>query len=637
MKRLWIGLGVAIAMTFAGNAWAQVPPDVPPGHWAYDAIEELFDLGVLKGYPDGTFKGKVPLTRYEFAIAIRDALAAVRQEIEELRAQISGRQQPGPQGGGTQGEVFTQEEKEKLGKIPADTAERLQKAEEALARINRLATEFQDELASLGVDVESAKRDLTNLRRRVEAIEEELKRLRITGDVTFVVFATNGLDARQARDLNNRLTTTGGILSDVHVLHELGLNIAGRLGEAASGEVSLVVGNWLPFLGSASQFVSRNNFTVRPVLENTDIVLYKATVNAPISLFGNEVNLTIGRFENRIHPLTLWRADVDAYTTIDRYDNGYFSMDGAKATIGFGAFQLGLFAAKNGTVITNNNTQFMEVKGAARGLSIPSQRPTDQVLGGRLSFDQSAGVTLEANLGEQIGLSAEYVSLKATAPGPNRVDVFGGHLKANLIDRLTITADYAQSNLLRDNTSVVNKENWALLVGLGYNFSEDLSLKVGYREVRPQFAPPGYWGRIGRWYNPTDIRGVDVGLAWNLGAFSIDALGGFYQGTNRQGVSYFGNNEVTHLVAGVKWNLSEQIRLNVSYEGVLWNLKTAGGRKPTENYITLGADYNLGENALLRVLYQVIDYNAKGVSSWRVGTDDKSRGGVGVAQLSVKF
>jgi predicted porin len=641
MKRLWIGLGVAIAMTFAGNAWAQVPPDVPPGHWAYDAIEELFDLGVLKGYPDGTFKGKVPLTRYEFAIAIRDALAAVRQEIEELRAQIPGGQQPGPQGGGTQGEVFTREEKEKLGKIPADTAERLQKAEEALARINRLATEFQDELASLGVDVESAKRDLTNLRRRVEAIEEELKRLRITGDVTFVVFATNGLDARQAADLNNRLTARGRILSDVHVLHELGLNIAGRLGEAASGEVSLVVGNWLPFLGSASQFVSRNNFTVRPVLENTDIVLYKATVNAPISLFGNEVNLTIGRFENRIHPLTLWRADVDAYTTIDRYDNGYFSMDGAKATIGFGAFQLGLFAAKNGTVRTNNNTPFMEVKGAfdARQLSIRDERPTDQVLRGRLSFDQSAGVTLEANLGEQIGLSAEYVSLKATAsdPNPNRVDVFGGHLKANLIDRLTITADYAQSNLLQDNTSVVNKENWALLVGLGYNFTEDLSLKVGYREVRPQFAPPGYWGRIGRWYNPTDIRGVDVGLAWNLGAFSIDALGGFYQGTNRQGVSYFGNNEVTHLVAGVKWNLSEQIRLNVAYEGVLWNIKGAEGGKPTENYITLGADYNLGDNALLRVLYQVIDYNAKGVAGWQQGLGDKQRGGVGVAQLSVKF
>jgi len=638
MKRLLIGLGVAIAMTFAGNAWAQVPPDVPPGHWAYDAIEELMRDGIIKGYPDGTFKGKAPLTRYEFAIAIRDALAAIRQQIDEVRAQTPKGQptQPSQPTTPTQPQPgITAEERAKLQGIPADTAQRLQKLEEAMARINRLATEFQDELASLGVDVESAKRDLANLRKRVEAIEEEMKRFRLSGDVTFVVFATNGLDARQAADLNNRLTTTGRIPSDVHVLHELGLNIAGRLGEAASGEVSLVVGNWLPFLGSASQFVSEKNFTVRPVRENTDIVLYKATVNAPISLFGNEVNLTIGRFENRIHPLTLWRADVDAYTTIDRYDNGYYSMDGAKATIGFGAFQLGLFAAKNATVKTNNDTNFMAVRGG-----IPARRdphPNVETLTGSVAFDQSAGVTLEANLGEQIGLSAEYVSLKATAQGTNRVDVFGGHLKANLIERLTITADYAQSNLLRDNTSVVNKENWALLVGLGYNFSEDLSLKVGYREVRPRFAPPGYWGRIGRWYNPTDIRGVDVGLAWNLGAFSIDALGGFYQGTNRQGVSYFVNNEVTHLVAGVKWNLSEQIRLNVAYEGVLWNIKGARGGKPTENYITLGADYNLGENALLRVLYQVIDYNAKSVNGWRVDNDDKSRGGVGVAQLSVKF
>ncbi|MCS7309485.1 MAG: S-layer homology domain-containing protein, partial [Armatimonadetes bacterium] len=152
MKRLLLGLGVAIAMTLAGNAWAQVPPDVPPGHWAYDAIEELVAEGIIKGYPDGTFKGRAPLTRYEFAIAIRDALAAIQQRIDEVRAQIPRDQRPGepPR---QQGEVFTREEKEKLGRIPADTAERLQRLEEAINRINRLATEFQDELASLGVDV----------------------------------------------------------------------------------------------------------------------------------------------------------------------------------------------------------------------------------------------------------------------------------------------------------------------------------------------------------------------------------------------------------------------------------------------------------------------------------------------------
>jgi hypothetical protein len=103
-----------------------------------------------------------------------------------------------------------------------------------------------------------------------------------------------------------------------------------------------VVGNWLPLprLGIAVRL------NARPAATNTDIVLWKAAVNAPISLFGTEVNLTIGRFENRINPLTLWRPDVDVYTTIDRYDNGYYSMDGAKATIGIGSVQLGLFAAQ---------------------------------------------------------------------------------------------------------------------------------------------------------------------------------------------------------------------------------------------------------------------------------------------------
>jgi opacity protein-like surface antigen len=642
MKRLLIGLGVAIAITFAGNVWAQVPPDVPPGHWAYDAIEELFDLGVLKGYPDGTFKGKVPLTRYEFAVAIRDALAAIRQQIDEVRAQIPTGQAPGPTPPTppAPGEVFTREEKEKLGRIPADTAERLQRLEEAIARINRLATEFQDELASLGVDVESAKRDLANLRRRVEAIEEELKRVRIAGDVTFVVRGTNSIDNRRAIDLNAQQTAVGGLLGNINVLHELGLNISSKLGETASADLSLVVGNWLPFLGSASQFVGR------PAATNTDIVLWKAAVNAPINLFGTEIGLTIGRFENRINPLTLWRPDVDVYTTIDRYDNGYYSMDGAKATIGIGSVQLGLFAARNNTVNTNNGGNFMAVHGGVGNLpNIAAIHPSTAAVAGIGAFDSSAGATVDINLGERVSLSGEFVTLKraTTNVAPfgnvNRLNVFGGHLKLNLIDRLTITADYAQSDLLLQESNVNNKDNWALLVGVGYNFGENLSLSAGYREVRPYFATPGYWGRIGYWHNPTDIKGVDVALAWKLGSISIDARGGLYKGSNRPASFVGKDDEITHIAAGVLWNFSENLNLNVSYEGVLWNLKTSSqGRKPTENYVTLGVDYKLSDNALLKLLYQVIDFNAKGVTNWQVlQGDDKARAGVAVAQFSVKF
>jgi opacity protein-like surface antigen len=641
MKRLLIGLGVAIAMTFAGSAWAQVPPDVPPGHWAYDAIEELVDLGVLKGYPDGTFKGKAPLTRYEFAIAIRDALAAIRQQIDEVRAQIP--QQPTQPSQPTPPQPqpdITPEERAKLQRIPADTAERLQRLEEAIARINRLATEFQDELASLGVDVESAKRDLANLRKRVEAIEEEMKRFRLSGDVTFVVRGTNSIDNRRAIDLNAQQTAVGGLLGNINVLHELGLNISSKLGETASADVSLVVGNWLPYLGSASQFGAR------PAATNTDIVLWKAAVNAPISLFGTEIGLTIGRFENRTHPLTLWRPDVDVYTTIDRYDNGYYSMDGAKATIGIGSVQLGLFAARNNTVNTNNGGNFMAVHGGIGGsANIAAAHPSTAVVAGIGAFDSSAGATVEVNFGDRVSLSGEVITAKrattnvAGVGNVNRLNVYGGHLKANLIDRLTITADYAQTDLLLQESNVNNKDNWALLVGVGYTVSENLSLSAGYREVRPYFAAPGYWGRIGYWHNPTDIKGADVALAWKLGAFAIDAKGGIYKGSNRPASFVGKDDEITHIAAGVLWNASEKLNLNVSYEGVLWNLKTsAAGAKPTENYVTLGVDYKVSDNALLKLLYQVVDFNAKGVNAWRVNPgDDKARAGVAVAQFSVKF
>ncbi|MGQ9790048.1 MAG: S-layer homology domain-containing protein [Armatimonadota bacterium] len=637
MKRLLIGLGVAIAMTFAGNAWAQVPPDVPPGHWAYDAIEELVNLGALKGYPDGTFKGKAPMTRYEFAIAIRDALAAVREQIEEVRRQIPRvtPTPPAPQPEPQRGEVYTAEEKAKLGKIPADTADRLQKLEDAMAQIRRLATEFQDEVASLGVDVESAKRDLASLRRRIEAIEEELKRVRITGDVTFVVRGTNSIDNKTAVDLNAQSTAPGGLLGNLDVLHELGLNISSKLGETASADVSLVVGNWLPYLGSASQFVAR------PAATNTDIVLWKAAVNAPISILGTEVDLTIGRFENRISPLTLWRPDVDVYTTIDRYDSGYYSMDGAKASIGFGSVQIGLFAARNSSVNSNNGGNFMSLNGGiGTTANIASVHPATGTVAGIGAFDNSAGATVEVSLGEKVSLSGEFVTAKRgtinVAPfgNANRLNVYGGHLKANLIDRLAITADYAQSDLLLQASNVNNKDNWALLVGLGYTFSDNLLLKAGYREVRPYFAAPGYWGRIGYWHNPTDIKGVDVAVAWKLGSLAVDAKGGFYKGSNRPASFVGQNDEITHIAAGVAWNASEKLDLSVSYEGVLWNLKTSGGgAKPVENYVTLGLDYKVGDNALLKLLYQVEDFNGKGV--WWGG--GKAKAGVAVAQFGVKF
>ena len=49
-------------------------PDVPRNHWAYQYISQLAGNGILVGYPDGTFKGDVKMTRYEFATMLYRAL-----------------------------------------------------------------------------------------------------------------------------------------------------------------------------------------------------------------------------------------------------------------------------------------------------------------------------------------------------------------------------------------------------------------------------------------------------------------------------------------------------------------------------------------------------------------------------------
>ena len=52
----------------------QLFPDVPQNHWAYAYVAQLAGNGIIKGYPDGTFGGSRPMTRYEFAAMLYRAM-----------------------------------------------------------------------------------------------------------------------------------------------------------------------------------------------------------------------------------------------------------------------------------------------------------------------------------------------------------------------------------------------------------------------------------------------------------------------------------------------------------------------------------------------------------------------------------
>lgn len=59
--------------------------DVSPTDWAYQAVKALVEkYGVISGYADGTFRGDRPLTRYEFAAAVRQVISQVEQQLNQV-------------------------------------------------------------------------------------------------------------------------------------------------------------------------------------------------------------------------------------------------------------------------------------------------------------------------------------------------------------------------------------------------------------------------------------------------------------------------------------------------------------------------------------------------------------------------
>lgn len=86
MKKIMV-LAAAAALTAGVSALAANPfSDVSTDDWAYQAVSDLSDQGVVEGYPDGTFKGERNITRYELAQIIARLMAKEDQLNAEQRA-----------------------------------------------------------------------------------------------------------------------------------------------------------------------------------------------------------------------------------------------------------------------------------------------------------------------------------------------------------------------------------------------------------------------------------------------------------------------------------------------------------------------------------------------------------------------
>ena len=89
-KTLTAALTTALVVGAASTTFAAANPfsDVPADHWAYDAVAQLADDGIIEGYGDGTYRGQNEITRYEMAQMVAKAMAKEDQANAQQKAMI---------------------------------------------------------------------------------------------------------------------------------------------------------------------------------------------------------------------------------------------------------------------------------------------------------------------------------------------------------------------------------------------------------------------------------------------------------------------------------------------------------------------------------------------------------------------
>ena len=203
MKKI-LALAAVAALTAGVSAYAANPfSDVTADDWAYQAVSDLSAQGVVEGYPDGTFKGERNMTRYELA----QIVARLMAKEDQLNA-------------------------------------------EQQATLDKLAGEYADELANLGVRVSNLEKKVGNIswngdaRMRYTASSSDKKadaydgriRLNVKGQVNEATYVqgqmVTNMNFKGANDDNGKATKANGdtFMSQVYVNHNFGKNVAVRLG-----------------------------------------------------------------------------------------------------------------------------------------------------------------------------------------------------------------------------------------------------------------------------------------------------------------------------------------------------------------------------------------------------------------------
>lgn len=182
-------------------------PDTPQNHWAYSAVQDLANKGLVKGYPNGKFLGNRSMSRYEFATVIDRLL----QTIDDLK-----QQEPAPPAGAPQ---VTQDD---------------------LNTIQVLVDTFKDQLTAIQTDISKSEDEIESLRQDVLDTKAAARKAQDTANNSY------GFGA-------NRKFTISGYIQARYIDAENGTNARFPNSPAASS----------PYNGNYMQNGARQTFAIR--------------------------------------------------------------------------------------------------------------------------------------------------------------------------------------------------------------------------------------------------------------------------------------------------------------------------------------------------------------------------------------
>lgn len=644
-------LGAAlVAPALAQDAF----PDTPENHWAYAALENLKREGILVGYPDGLYRGGRPASRYEMAVAIYQAYRRLKglydgldEQIRALNEKIEG---TGDMGG-------LKELRDQLAALQNDVAA-MKSWGDDIENLKKLTNEFSKELDSLSVDVEAIKKDLSDLGDRVSRLEKVKPAVEIHGDANIVALAGHGKDRGVNSEFgitpDGRLTGVGrgsyagqavGFTRDLSVLHEVAFRVNGTNDEGPKWHVTVVTGNVLSPSSNFGAFPSgplgsqgsSGMFGTGFLEGDNDIYIQDAVVSFDTSIGGFGFGAAIGRQGYQISKYIMQRQDWNpGYWNNARWDDGNWYFDGGLLTFDFGGVKLNAFGGRESMLLSTNSTVINGITRTVAGT------PVDQFMGLHLTVPLTNMGSLDL---AYLWLDSNTVSVGVPgnpAQQHNRTNVFGADINL-MFGNIGVSGGYSKTPETYNTSKAWDSDNIAYYVGANYD-GGNWGIDASYNRVEAFFAAPGDWGRVGLWWNPTDVTFWRAKGWFNFTPDLKAWVGaGFYEGIGSTAVGPFSSNDdFRTLKAGLEYGVNTNLSLMASYEDVEFkgpNVVPVGMSKPTQRWFTVGLGYKLGADSKLNLRYQTsdVDFKGTGFNGFFGLPNNRYRGGLFSSEVSVKF